>query len=405
MNKNNQLNIKSLIVTVFAVLSLLAALIFSHIIPESSIVPKMKEVIPEAQYFDRISSDPEIFAAFADDAREIKVGFIAVGEARGYGGPLKVVTGVNLDAEIVGTAIAVHKDTPLFIQMLKNKDFQNQFIGKSVTDPISIEKDINGVSGATYSSKGISMAVAQGSHAVAEKQYNLSVDKQVNPVNFGVKEITIIALILLAVIGMQMKIAILRWVTLIGSLIFIGFMFNTPASLGNIASLLMGYFPPVQEYLFWYLFMIVIPVLIFGLRKNVYCYWICPFGALQEIATKIGGVKFNCHKQVDTVLRKIKYVLAYLSLMIAFLFQSPGFAGYEPFAAIFGLQGAGAMWFILPIVLFTSIFINRFWCRYFCPVGVANELILKSRKLIDDILKRLYPKTPHNPSKQMEESQ
>ncbi|AET69293.1 FMN-binding protein [Desulfosporosinus orientis DSM 765] len=376
------------IITGFVILSLVIALISSYFLRGNDLLPKVKESLPQAQYFVKVSTSPVVYEGYSDEDHQKKVGFVAIGEATGYGGPLTMVTGIDLQGKIVGIVIANHKDTPSFIQMLKNKGYLKQFISKPVTDSLSIENDIDRVSGATYSSRGVAMAVAQGAHSVAQRQLGLSVTQEPTPVKFGLKEMSILALILLAYVSVQFKISKLRWVTLIGGLIFLGFKFNAAISMSNIASLLMGYFPPVKQYVFWYLLLAGIPGLIFALRKNIYCYWLCPFGAAQEVAAKIGGGKFRCRKEIDLKLRKIKYVFAYLSLMLALIFQTPGFAGYEPFATLFGLKGFGVMWFILPIVLFSSLFIDRFWCKYFCPVGVVNELILKARRFIDKLFER-----------------
>jgi polyferredoxin len=145
----------------------------------------------------------------------------------------------------------------------------------------------------------------------------------------------------------------------------------------------MGFFPSIRENLVWYLLLIGIPVITFAFGKNIYCFWLCPFGAVQELTAKLGGGKYKCrNKKMESKAKKIKYILFYIALLGAFLMRSPGFAGFEPFSALFSQQGTGIQWLILPLVLFTSLFIYRFWCRYFCPVWVANEVIWKLSRYI-----------------------
>jgi polyferredoxin len=215
------------------------------------------------------------------------------------------------------------------------------------------------------------------------------VKDEVVPFKFGSKEIAVIALVILAVIGVASKQRKLRWIALIGSLVFIGFQYNTSISLANIAALLMGNFPPIRENLVWYILLIGIPIITFILGKNVYCFWLCPFGALQEITAKVGGGKFKCcNKAIETKAAKLRYILIYLALIGAFLTKTPSFAGYEPFATLFGRQGFGIQWLILPVVFFSSFFISRFWCRFFCPGLILNEIILRPRKYIMGILEK-----------------
>lgn len=124
------------------------------------------------------------------------------------------------------------------------------------------------------------------------------------------------------------------------------------------------------------------------MKKNIYCSWMCPYGAAQEILAKIGGGKFHASREVERFSSKIKYIFFFVAVLLAFLSGVPGQSSYEPFAMLFGLTGVGVQWFVLPLSLFTALFINRFWCRFFCPVGVAFELTVKFRRFVDKTFKR-----------------
>lgn len=364
---------------------ILLALVSSWFSSDDDIEPLLERILPEAQAFKKVVSSPMIYEGTTSGSRgqDKIIGYVVIYEATAYGGPIRMITGINLEGKIVGTVIASHKDTPSFIQVVLNHDYLKQFIDKSIIDPISIDKDIDGISGATYSARGIAKAISLGSHAVARSQFDLDVQDEVIPLKFRPKEIIVLSLIVLTLIGIRFKYSKLRWVTLIGSLVFIGFQYNTPISLANIAALLMGNFPSIRENLAWYLLLIGIPVMTFIAGRNLYCYWLCPFGALQEILAKIGGgsLKFN-NKVIEAKVYQIKYGIVYLALLGAFLLKSPAFAGYEPFATLFGLQGFGIQWAILPVVIFTSLFIFRFWCRFFCPGMMINKVILKLRSML-----------------------
>ncbi|WP_368293002.1 4Fe-4S binding protein [Dehalobacter sp. TBBPA1] len=364
---------------------------FSWTHTDNDIIPFMNQVFSEAQSFQKIASSPLIYEVNeqSKDGKEEKIGYVVIEQAVAYGGPIKMVTGINLQGKIVGTVIAAHKDTPSFINNILDQKYLERFIGKDITDPLSINRDIDRISGATFSTRGIAKAVSQGSHAVARSEFGLNVKDEVEPFKFGSKEIAVIALVILTVIGVAFKQRKLRWVALIGSLVFIGFQYNTSISLANIAALLMGNFPPIRENLVWYILLIGIPVITFIIGKNIYCFWLCPFGALQEITAKVGGGKFKCcNKAIEAKAAKLRYILIYLALIGAFLTKSPSFAGYEPFATLFGRQGFGIQWLILPVVIFSSFFISRFWCRFFCPGLILNEMILRPRKYILGILEK-----------------
>lgn len=386
------------IINFLAISTLVIALGSSWISGKDDLMPFVKKVLPEAQSLKIISTYPLVYEGVSrtQSYKEEKIGYVVIDQANAYGGPIKIATGIDLKGHIIGAVIVSHNDTPSFIQIIMEHKYLDQFIGKSITEPLSITKDIDQVSGATYSSRGIAKAISQGSHAVATNQFSLDVPNEIVPFKFGPKESIILALVILMMIGVFLKIKRLRWVILIGSLIFIGFQYNTPISLANIASLFMGNFPAIRENLVWYVFLIGIPIITFIAGKNVYCYWLCPFGALQEITAKAGGGKLKCNRTIELRAKKIRYILVYLALLGAFLTKSPGSASYEPFAILFGLQGFGVQWLILPVVLFTSLFISRFWCRFFCPGMVINEVILLLRKSVMRLGKRLRTRTKND---------
>jgi Na+-translocating ferredoxin:NAD+ oxidoreductase RnfG subunit len=382
-NKKNKIFKKS--INIIAIFIIFIALTASYIIPDNNLISSMQKVFPKADNFNKISTNPLTFEVIKNvqNEKKDKIGYVVIADANGYGGPVKMVTAINMQGKIIKTIIAEHKDTPSFIYKIKNNNFLQQFVGKNISAPLSINEDIDSISGATLSSNGISKAISKGSHYVATTQFNINISQKKQIIQFGIKEIIVLALLILMLISVKFKIRQLRWVTLIVSLIFIGFKFNIAITLGNIASILMGYFPPINEYIYWYLWFLGIPVITFIIAKNVYCVWLCPFGAIQEIAAKIGGSNFKCNKKIDLKVRKLRYILTFLALLLAFIYKAPGLASYEPFATLFALNAYGIQWFILPLVICSSFFISRFWCRYFCPVGVVNEITVKIRKLLD----------------------
>ena len=119
------------------------------------------------------------------------------------------------------------------------------------------------------------------------------------------------------------------------------------------------------------------------LFKKGFCSWICPFGLLSDYLTKLHLLLFkkqlNLPRWVDFSLRGIKYVIAgfflwsiFFKMPVAALgrfIQSP----YNTFADIKMLElftkiSSTSFWVIV-ILLFLSVIIKNFWCRYLCPYG------------------------------------
>ncbi|EHL08320.1 FMN-binding domain protein [Desulfitobacterium hafniense DP7] len=386
---------KALIMTLSLILAVFIGL--SWVKPGEAVMLQAEEVLPEAQSFLKIASAPLTLKGISQGPHgeeEVK-GYVVIAKGSSYGGPMVIATGIDPHGVIVGTAIIEHKDTPSYIRVIKKYDFLKQFEDRKITDPLSIKQDINAISGATYSSRGIAEAISIGSHEVARNQLGLDVEDEEAAWVFGVREGSVMALVILMLVGIALKSDRIRWLTMAGSLVLIGFQYNTPISLSNLASLLMGYLPSIQQNLVWYIFLMVIPILTFLIGKNLYCFWLCPFGALQELLAKVfvGKEVICCSRGVEEKAALVRYALVYIALLGAVIYQSPGVAGYEPFATLFGMQGNITEWLVLVVVLFSSLLMRRFWCRFFCPGMIVNRIILRLRHHLIDFKRKLGAKS------------
>ena len=113
----------------------------------------LKEVLPTARSFNEIFGiTPKGFQGL--NIRE-KEGFAFLLEPKGYLSKIKMVVGVDKMGMISGIKIIDQKETQGLGAGVSSKKFLNQFIGKSINDPIEPYVDIMGVTGATISSRGV----------------------------------------------------------------------------------------------------------------------------------------------------------------------------------------------------------------------------------------------------------
>ncbi len=85
---------------------------------------------------------------------------------KGFGGVMGVIVGVNLENdEIIGVGVTTHSETPGVGSRAKtDPDFTAQFEGLSILAPFKVKADggeIDALSGATISSRGVCGAVVQ----------------------------------------------------------------------------------------------------------------------------------------------------------------------------------------------------------------------------------------------------
>ncbi len=179
---------------------------------------------------------------------------------------------------------------------------------------------------------------------------------------------------------------------LIFTLFVIGWYFNAQLSVVNILAMFSalvsgfdwGYF--LMEPLIFILWGSVAAALLFW-GRGPYCGWLCPFGALQELINRIAKVFKIKQVTVPWFIHErvwpIKYLL-FLGLFGVSLYSlewAEKLAEVEPFKTAIILKFAREWWFVLfaLAILLPGIFIERFYCRYLCPLGAALAIPGKMR--------------------------
>ena len=111
-----------------------------------------------------------------------------------------------------------------------------------------------------------------------------------------------------------------------------------------------------------------------------FCGWVCPFGSLQEWLGKIGKKIFKKRYNsfippgIDKYLRYLRYIVLGLILYLTAVSGTLIFADYDPYFALFNFwtgEVAFSALIILGIILLTSFFIERPFCKYACPYGAV----------------------------------
>ncbi|MCG8531950.1 MAG: 4Fe-4S binding protein [Desulfovibrionales bacterium] len=353
--------------------------IYRWVMPVSLPQSQLQTLLPEGEKFQQLTQDPPVWVGKTQDQ---VVGYLALGQANGYGGPMSVATVMDAQGKIKKVSILAHRDTPAFINMLATQHYTDRFAGIQVPGAKASDFEVDGISGATYSSRGVAKGVGIGGRAVSSTVFGKTIPGVPERFNWGTVDAVVALLMGLMILGSVKKYRKLRWVTLGGGFILLGFYYSIPLSFSHLVSLCLGYFPDIHHSLAWYLLVPGVLLLCLAMGRNLYCYWLCPFGAFQELTAGMGGGKWRCRKSMDKSLGRIKSIVTVVCLVAGVILANPGVVGYEPFSLFFALQGEGIQWYILPVVVFASFFIHRFWCRYFCPVGVVLGVVAAYGRLI-----------------------
>lgn len=175
-----------------------------------------------------------------------------------------------------------------------------------------------------------------------------------------------------------------RHLYLIITVVFIGWSWGGQLSVVNVFTFLQAFMSDFS----WDLFLLdpvifilwgaaAVTMILWG--RAVYCGWLCPFGALQELinvfARYIKIPQFELPWAVHERLWAIKYLilLALFAISMDSLALAETFAEVEPFKTTFLLKFDREWPFILyaSALLIINIFNRKFFCRYMCPLGAA----------------------------------
>ena len=127
----------------------------------------MKIVCPEGDTFElkAESEDGEIYEAL--DKNGDVTGYAVSTSASGYGGQIKVMTGISTDSKVIAIDVFYNDDeTPGLGKNTSNESFTSQFTDLLTTDKIVVSKDyagegqqVDAVTSSTISSRAVTDAV------------------------------------------------------------------------------------------------------------------------------------------------------------------------------------------------------------------------------------------------------
>ena len=129
-------------------------------------------------------------------------------------------------------------------------------------------------------------------------------------------------------------------------------------------------------------------------NRGTFCGWLCPYGALQELLNRGARLIRIPQVRVPFGLHQGLWVIKYLIFLVLFglslysLSLSEEASEVEPFKTAIVLHFKREWPFVAFAMapLFAGLFIERFYCRYVCPLGAA--LAIPARLRIFDWLRR-----------------
>jgi len=143
----------------------------------------------------------------------------------------------------------------------------------------------------------------------------------------------------------------------------------------------------------------IVPSTIFAGR--FFCGWMCAFGALLDwiyrFFSRWTKNRIRISRKGDHILKGLKYVILAALLLLGWLaasFSVSIMSPWDTFGMLFTFGAAPALlivlqsllpgFIILILIFVASAFVERFFCRYLCPMGAFFALISGARIIVID---------------------
>ena len=136
------------------------------------------------------------------------------------------------------------------------------------------------------------------------------------------------------------------------------------------------------------LFILLAVVVVSVTAKKSFCSWLCPIGTLSESLWMLGRGLFGQNRDlprwIDIPLRSLKYLLLSFFAWSVWNMGVEALAGFidSPYNRVadvkmylFFAQISSLAFWVIASIMFLSVVIRNFWCRYLCPYGALLGIV------------------------------
>ena len=121
------------------------------------------------------------------------------------------------------------------------------------------------------------------------------------------------------------------------------------------------------------------------LFSKLFCGYLCPVGTVEDLLSRarkamhIKSLNIKNGSAGDKVLRVVKYLLLFWIFYMTATSSELFCKNLDPYyATATGFKGEITLWMSIitvSLVVIGGLFIDRFWCRYICPLGAASNTL------------------------------
>ncbi len=369
------------ILAILSLLAIIGSFVAGSLRSQDALSEQMKAIVPNLTTFESIAQD--IYEINTDTNEKL---IFALAEHPGYAGPMLTGIIVNQKGIIETVSIVDSPDTRPYIEQVLNAKIPDAYLGKSMQDNINPDS----VSGATLSSVALKDGIAKAAFKIMTNSEILANYPELNiseesiskaKVRFAdqssiqlstteiIKVLIVVSFFIVTAFVASKKFPWskknARYVLMAASVVLLGFMYGAQFSISTLILLISGvWIVGLASYAPLICLVLALVSFIFT-KKNLYCMYICPFGALQEGVSMITSCKML---ENNTLLKWASRFFALALICFAFYFSQPSAATYEPFGKTFNFVGSVTLFMLSSSIIVFSLFLKKPWCRLLCPM-------------------------------------
>jgi len=296
-------------------------------------------------------------------------------QVTGFGGKINLAVYIGPAGKLINFHIVRSNETPSYLELLSR--WLPTLNSRRLFQPEPFA-DVHAVTGATVSSKAVLAALQTSTREFAEHVLGqtlrtaaaIEIQKPGYIPDTGAIYLMTALIITLFVIffgGLYSRLIVLLFNFIVG-----GFILNAQYSTEQIATILSLHTPAIGLFAA-FLLAVGVPLLavFFG---NIYCGYLCPFGAALDLLNYLVPARFRFQPSNEKMqkARFVKYVILFILIILFFISRDHTTLTADLLISVFNFKSAILL--IAAIALLGSVFYTRFWCRYLCPAGAFLSL-------------------------------
>ncbi len=287
-------------------------------------------------------------------------------DVSGYGGPVPLLIHVSKDGMVTKVEALPNSETPDFFD--RAKTLFGKWQGKTVDE--AINEKVDGVSGATFSSRAIIENMRRGLAFAKHDSETARASTATDGWTTGG-----IAALMVALLGAIVPLFShsRRWqrIQLALNVVVLGLWTGTFVSYALFMRLFAGGISLATFGSLAAPLVMVIVALVYPLagKHGYYCAHICPFGSAQELAGMLKRRKPRMSPRLSRALNTLRKVLWVVLMALMLTGTWTAWMDYELFTAFLFTSAPIAVTVVAVLFLVLSVWVPRPYCRFVCPTG------------------------------------